>query len=64
MAVPSKKDLITPEYIEAKKVLSQYRCTKLLLDLVRRPDLQKLIEEASEYSPILKKTAIRKISRI
>lgn len=64
MAVPSKKNLIPPEYIEAGRVLSQYRRTKLLLELARRPDLQKLIEEMSEYSPILEKIAVRKISRI
>lgn len=64
MAVLKTEDIMTPEYIEAKKVLSEYRRIKLLLELAHRPDIEKLIEEASEYSPILKKLSVRKISRI
>jgi hypothetical protein len=58
------KNAMTAEYAEAKKVLDQYRRVKLLLDLVHRPDIEKLLEEASEASPILRKVSVRRVSRI
>lgn len=61
---PKLSDKVTPEQIEAKRIFDQYRQIKLLLDYVRQPQIEKLLEKMEGSSFALPKPIIRKRSRI
>ena len=64
MAESGNADLETTEFLEADEVLKEYRRVKLLLELVRRPDVAKLLEDIGGYPSVLKGHRVKRMSRL
>jgi len=51
--------------LEAKRLYDEYRQMKAILDYIRRPDTQKMLQAMKDYVPDLsKKVGTRRRSRI
>jgi hypothetical protein len=57
-------DQLTSDDLQAKQIYDEYREIKLLLDYVRRPEMQKVLREMKGSTLDLLKPVIRRRSRI